>query len=58
MPDRVCEEGEYRSSVRQRPERKLEGEALVALRRIAIEEGSWELEETVYAEPEEGEEPD
>lgn len=47
MPVRVFEEGEYSSSVRQRPERKFEGEALVALIRIAIEEGSELEEETV-----------
>ncbi|MBA7489974.1 hypothetical protein ES702_00508 [subsurface metagenome] len=55
---RVLEEGEYSSSVRQRPDRKFEGEALVALIRMAIVEGSAVLWLTVYAEPEEAEELD
>lgn len=40
--------------MRQRPERKLVGDAFVALMRIAMAEGSVEEEQTVYAEPEEG----
>lgn len=53
MPVSVRVEGLKRSSVRQRPLRKLEGDAFVALMRIAISLAREEEEEqTVYAEPE------
>lgn len=44
--------------MRQRPDRKFEGEAFVALRRIAMDPESLDEEHTVYADPEEDEEVD
>lgn len=50
MPLSVCDEGLYISSVRQRPDRKFEGDDFVADIRIAMPEGS--ASETVNEEPE------